>query len=485
MRTDREVSASVSRRVELQVPVPVDILLYLSADGSVGEPTGFVHLRIPARQIIVQFELRVGVQVEADAGIDGSHHPVAVPGLRLDENAVRDDPFVDRVARLHRIDEPVLVVIVLLGDEVSVFIAVVALVRIGFVQVGVDLAPRTVLERMAHIDGRQTRHREVALGQALQRNAVGLGHEEGVVAVGVLGLGIGQAHRHTRSHAERRVGNGPRSDHAAVLLLFDVVVVVTRMDRVAAARMAHGQREVVILGPRPEILPAGAARLVVDVEARRRGDVLCDHDAEILLPVTLLTRLRVVHPDHRPLRVVEGHVLHVVGVRVVGARKTEVKELGSPEIVQRQRRLPEGSLCDVAHILPIERIVDPVIGEHGVQRTDLHAVEIALHVPHEVVQRADRIAEEVRLQRFSDFPFLFGGILGLLTLLAFGLLVGVRPVERPGLSGLHGTLQGAGIEILGPQRKRSDREHSQQECQQYPVRASRHSQRAENRGKGN
>ena len=250
--------------------------------------------------------------------------------------------------------------------------------------------------------------------------------------------------------------------------------------------MAHGQRQVVVLGPRPEILPAGAARLVVDVETRRRRDVLRHHDTEILLPVTLLARLRIVHPDHRPLRVVEGHVLHVVGVRVVGARKTEVKEPGSPEIVQRQRRLPEGSLCDVAHILPIERIVDPVIGEHGVQRTDLHAVEIALHVPHEVVQRADRIAEEVGLQRFPDFPFLFGCILRLLlTLLVFGLLVGVRPVERPGLTVLHGPLQGACIEILGPQYKRSDSEHSQQERLQYPVRASRHSQRAENRGKGN
>ena len=189
--------------------------------------------------------------------------------------------------------------------------------------------------------------------------------------------------------------------------------------------MADGHREVVVLGPRPHILPARAPRLVIDVESRRRRDVLRVHDVEILLAETLLPRLGVVHADDRLLRVVEGHVLHVVGVRIVGTRKTEIKELRPPEVVQRQRRLPQGSLGDVAHLLPVERIVDPVIGQRGVQRSDLDAVEIAAHVPFEVVQRADRVVEQIGLQRLADLPLLLGRVLRLLVLalLALGLLV--------------------------------------------------------------
>ena len=288
VRADRKVSASVSRRVESEIPVPIDILFYLSADRAVKEVTRLVDLRILARQVIFQFELRVGVHVDADAGVDRSHHPVAVPGLRLHEEAVRDDPFVDRVARLRGVDVPVVVVAALGRHVVAVLVAVVAFVGIGLVPVGVDLAPRTVLERVAYIDRRKVGHREIVLGEPLQRNAVGLRDEEGVVAVEVLGLGVGQPHRNARGHLENGVRNGPVADHAAVLLLLDVVVVVTRMHRVAFSGMADGHREVVVLGPRPHILPARAPRLVIDVESRRRRDVLRVHDVEILLAETLL-----------------------------------------------------------------------------------------------------------------------------------------------------------------------------------------------------
>ena len=260
------------------------------------------------------------------------------------------------------------------------------------------------------------------------------------------------------------------------------------MDRIPLARVADSHRKVVVLGPRPDVLAARAPRLVVDVETRRRRDVLRMHDAEILLTETLLPRLCVIHPDHRLLRVVEGHVLHVVGVRVVGTRKTEVKELRTPEIVQRQRRLAQSPLGDVAHVLPVERIVDPVIGQRGVQRPDLDAVEIAAHVPFEVVQRADRVIEKIGLERLADFPFLLGGVLRLLvlTLLAFGLLVGIAAVEVTRLAVALGALQGLRIEALGAHRLGRCKKQTEQERQQYAVRKSRHvSQRAEIRGKYN
>ena len=248
------------------------------------------------------------------------------------------------------------------------------------------------------------------------------------------------------------------------------------MHRVALARMAHGQREVVVLRPRPDVLALRAARLVVDIEARRRGDVLRHHDAEVLLAVALLARLGVVHADERPLGVVERHVLHVVGIRVVGTRKHEVKELRPPEVVQRQRSLPERALRDVAHILAVERIVDPVVGQHRVERPDLHAVVVAPHVPHEVVERADRIAEEVRFERLADLPLLLGRVLRLLPLgiLLAGLLVGVAAVEVRRLAALLGTHQVAGIEVLRTQCGGSRQAKPDEQHQQYAFRQWRH-----------
>ena len=102
---------------------------------------------------------------------------------------------------------------------------------------------------MADIDRRQVGERKVILRHALQRQGIGLRDEEGIVAVGVLRLGIRQLHGHARRHLERRIGDGPRPDHAAVLLLLDVVVVIGRMHRIALARMAEGDRQVVVLRP--------------------------------------------------------------------------------------------------------------------------------------------------------------------------------------------------------------------------------------------
>ena len=246
---DGEVSASVSRRVELEVRVPVDIFLYLSSDGTVCEIAGLVDLRILSRLVIPHFELRVGMHVDTDACINRAYHAVTIPGLRLHEEAVRNHPLVDRVARLVGVDIPVLVVVQRIGHEIALFVPVRPFVDIPRIFVRIDLAPRTVLERMADIDRRQVGERKVVLRHALQRQGVGLRDEKGVVAVSVLRLGIRQLHRHARRHLERRIGDSPCPDHAAVLLLFDVVVVIGRMHRIALARMAEGDRQVVVLRP--------------------------------------------------------------------------------------------------------------------------------------------------------------------------------------------------------------------------------------------
>ncbi len=454
MGADGEVSAPVSRRMELQVRTPVDILLDFAAHRTVGEVSGLTDRRIPARKEIARLELGVGVQIESHAGIDRAHHAVAVPRLRLHEQAVGDHALVERVARFERIDVPVLVVIERLGHELARLVAVAPFVDVGLVAVGIDLAPRAVLERMAHHHRREVGQREILLRDALQRNGVGLRDEEAVVAVEVLRLCVGQLHRNARRHLERRVGDGPLPHHAAVLLLLDVVVVEPRMHRVALARVAHGNRKVVVLGARPDILSPRAARLVVDVETRGGRDVLRHHDAEILLAVAFLSRLEVVHADERPLRVVEGHVLHVVSIGVVGIGEDEVGRLGPQEVVERQRGLTKGSLRDIAHALAHEGVVDAEIGERRVERFDLHAVVVLVDVPPEVGQRADRIVEKVGFERFADAPLLLGRV-GRLPLRLFVVrVVGIDVVVGTRLPPLLGTHQAPGVEPLRTHRAR-------------------------------
>ena len=247
------------------------------------------------------------------------------------------------------------------------------------------------------------------------------------------------------------------------------------MDRVALARVAERHGQIVVLGPRPDILSAGAARLVIDIEPRRRRDVLGVHDFEVLLPETLLSRLLVAHADHGLLRVVEVHVLHIVGIGVIGAREAEVEILRAAEVVQRQRSLSQRTLRDVAHVLAEERIVDPVIGQRGVQRHDRHAVVLAVHVPPEVVERTDRVVEEVGFERLADFALLLGRILLLsLAVLVLGLLEGVVAVEVVRLAVALRAHEGAGIEILGTHRPGHCQQQPGQQRQPYAMRQTTH-----------
>ena len=218
--------------------------------------------------------------------------------------------------------------------------------------------------------------------------------------------------------------------------------------------------------------------LVVDVEPGRGRNILRVHDIEVLLPETLLPRLEVRHADDGLLRIVERNVLHVVRIRIVGARKTEIKELRPPEIVHRQRCLPEGALRDVAHLFAEEGVVDPPVGERRVERAYLHAVVVALDAPAKIVQGADRIAEKIRFERLADPAFLLGrilrlAVLALLSLLA-GLLVRVCTVKVPRLPALLGTLQRPGVETLRTYDAGRCKEQTEQSCQQYSIRQPRH-----------
>ncbi len=283
---------------------------------------------------------------------------------------------------------------------------------------------------------------------------------------------------------ERSVGDGPDTDHTAVFLLLDVVVVVGRVDRITLARVAESDGEVVVLGPRPSVQPPRTARLVIDVETRGRRNVLREHDVEILLAVTLLARLDVTHADERPLGIVERHAAHVVDIGVVGRGKTEVKELRPPEVVERHRGLPEGALRHVAHPLAVERIVDPEIHEGGVQRSDFHAVVIGVDVPLEVVERPDRIAEKIGFERLADTLFLLGGVLRLFGALLVLGLVGVVAVEVGLLAALLRPQDSPGVQLSQRARGNRRQQPRQQSTNQFS-RQPRHTPEAEIRRKDN
>ena len=174
------------------------------------------------------------------------------------------------------------------------------------------------------------------------------------------------------------------------------------------------------------------------------------HDVEVLLAVLLLARFEVREANHRLLRIVERHVLHVVEVGVVWRRKGEVELLRPVEVVERLRRLAQTSLRHVSHPVAVEGVVDAVVRKRGVDITQLHAVVVAADVPHEVRTRPRRVVEEVALERLADFALLLGGILLLLAfaLLAIHVLVGVAAVERPRLPVLLRTHERPSVQSL-------------------------------------
>ena len=223
------------------------------------------------------------------------------------------------------------------------------------------------------------------------------------------------------------------------------------MNRVALARVGEGHLEVVVLGARAVVLAAGAARLVVDVEARRGGDVVGHGQPELLLAELLLARLQI------------GHLQ--VGVGVVGLREGEVFVTGAFEVVRGHRGLAQRPQRDVAHPLAVERVVDPPILKGGVQRFDLHAVVVAADGPEEIVQRPDRVVEEIGLQRLAD-PLLLGGIgrIRRQVLLVLPVFVGIVAVEGIVDSVALGLHQRFGVQL----RKSGLRECRKQAPEQEP-----------------
>ena len=224
------------------------------------------------------------------------------------------------------------------------------------------------------------------------------------------------------------------------------------MDRIATTRMVNGHREVVVFCALAVILTTRSSRLVIDIKTRRGRDILRVHDIEILLTETFLTRLDIVQTRHGPFHVVEGNILEVIGVGVVGLRKGEVEIGRTTEIVDRQRRLTQGTLRDIAHILQIEGIVDAEILQRRILAHQLHAIEPITDVVTEIGQGSHRIIEEVGFERFFDALLLLGRILlfsPFSPLFALGLLKGIRAVEVRTLAIALCTIQVTCIEVLG------------------------------------
>ena len=186
----------------------------------------------------------------------------------------------------------------------------------------------------------------------------------------------------------------------------------------------------------------------------------------MLLAVALLTRLQVGEVDHRLLHVVERHVLHVVRIGVVRPGEGEVGRLRAVEEVERLRGLAQRADRHVAHPAAIDRIVDVEIGEHRVDRPDLHPVVVAVDMPAEVVERPHRVAEEVGFERFADAALLLGriGLLSpLLRLLVRG--IGIVAVESRVVAVLLRPHQRPGVETLGVRTHRP-RNEQHGACQQ-------------------
>ncbi len=336
------------------------------------------------------------MQIDAYAAVERAHRAVAVPRLRLYEDLVRQQPLAYRVARRVGVDIPVVVVLARDGYVVAVFVdASAALVGICRPEIGVGLGPCVVLQLVADIYGRQVGQREVVLGHALQRYGVCLLDEEAVVAILVVRLGVGQPHRHAGRHLEGGVDYGPLADYAAVFARVDHVVHVGRMHRVALARMGECDREGMVLRALPLVLAHGAARLVADVGRCRGRHVLRVHQLEVLLAVAFLSRFDIHQIRQRRLSVVERHVVDAGGVCVVGACEDEVGRLPAFEPVDRLRRLSQSAQRHVARAAAVERIIDAPVGQRGVERLDLDAVEVAVDIPFPVSKRAYRVVEIV------------------------------------------------------------------------------------------
>ena len=79
----------------------------------------------------------------------------------------------------------------------------------------------------------------------------------------------------------------------------------------------------------------GAARPIIDVEARSRRNIMPQRQAEILLPELLLSRLKVHEVEIRPFEVVEGDVFHAIGIDIEPFGKREVAVLRPFELVVR------------------------------------------------------------------------------------------------------------------------------------------------------
>ena len=251
---------------------------------------------------------------------------------------------------------------------------------------------------MTNIYRREVCQREVILRNASKRNGIRLLDNNGVIAIVVLRRCIGKTHRHTRRHLEGGIGNSPLAHNTAILTSIDEVIHICCVNRVALASMRKAQRQGVVLGTLPVILTHSATRPIGYVCRGRGVDILGMYKLEVLLAVALLSRLQVGQIREWGFAVVEWHIVDTRGVGIVATCKDKVATLAAVKPVYRLRGLSKTTQSHIAHALTVEGVVDTPILQRGIQRRDVHSIEVAVYCPLPVVQGTYRVVEVVGLQ---------------------------------------------------------------------------------------
>ena len=115
----------------------------------------------------------------------------------------------------------------------------------------------------------------------------------------------------------------------------------------------------------------------------------------MLLTVTLLSRLAVGHPDIWMLHIVERNILKSVGIGVIWLSKGKLTRSGALKVVYLLRSLTKTARRVVSQALMLVRIVQTPKRKGGIYRRDVDLICIAINIPLEISQCADRVTKEV------------------------------------------------------------------------------------------
>ena len=345
------------------------------------------------------------VGVVADPGVDHPDGAVPIPRLDLNENPVRQHALVHRVDALGGTDIPVLV-------EIAAFRLRIGVLLIEFAQ----------FQRMADKKRRILSDRKILVGQFPQRHPVRLHDIKSIVFK--LIAGILQTHFNQLGHFKDRIGNVLVAHDTAILFNVLHVVNIARMNAVLFAGMRKGERQIALARTLPRIDPARTAAAVIDVEPRRRRNVLRMGPPKTLFETAGLPGHKIGQMRKRLLDIKITHPSRSEQVGIERLGETEVAVLRTKEIVERHGGGAQVAQVGRAHVVLEVRILVLETDQRSVHVDDIDIVSLEVHVPRETLPGADRIVEKIGFQRLADLGRFFGGI-GLL----FGGVVVLYPAD--------------------------------------------------------